>query len=57
MLRIKTYKTYFIIKKNLEISFQNEPEHEITFLKVKKKKIVYNLSIFSEIGRVNEAVN
>ena len=38
MMPIKTYKKietivlYFVIKKNLEISFQNGPEHEITFL-------------------------
>ena len=38
MMPIKTYKKietivlYFVIKKNLEISFQNGPEHETTSL-------------------------
>ena len=39
MMPIKTYKKiktivlYFVVKKNLEISFQNGPEHETTSLK------------------------
>ena len=39
MMPIKTFKkietivSYFFIKKNLEISFQNAPEHKTTFLK------------------------
>ena len=38
MMPIKTYKKietivlYFVISKNLEISFQNGPKHETTFL-------------------------
>ena len=28
--KIKTIVLYFVIKKNLEISFQNGPEHETT---------------------------
>ena len=37
MMPIKTYKIetivlYFVTKKNLEISFQNGPEHETTSL-------------------------
>ena len=38
MMPTKTYKKlnffllYCVIKKNLEISFQNGPEHETTFL-------------------------
>ena len=38
MIPIKTYRKikmivlYFVIKKNLEISFQNGPEHETTSL-------------------------
>ena len=30
--KIKTIVLYFVIKKNLEISFQNGPEHETTSL-------------------------
>ena len=39
MMPIKTYKKieaivlYFVIKKNIEISFQNGPEHETRFLR------------------------
>ena len=39
MMPIKTYKEietivlYYVIKKNLEISFQNGPEHETTSLR------------------------
>ena len=29
---METIVLYFVIKKNLEISFQNELEHETTFL-------------------------
>ena len=42
MLPLKTYKKietivlYFVIKKNLEISFENGPEHETTSLRVSK---------------------
>ena len=35
--KIKTIVLYFVIKKNLEISFQNGPEHETTSLKITKK--------------------
>ena len=44
MLPIKTYKKiktivlYFVIKKNLEISFQNGPEHETMSLKISIQK-------------------
>ena len=44
MISIKTYKKietivlYFVKKKNLEISFQNGPEHETTFLTSRKHK-------------------
>ena len=53
MMPMKTYKKietivlYFVIKKNLEIRFQNEPEHETTSLKnlinltTQQKKIHY----------------
>ena len=40
MMPIKTYKKietivlYFVIRKNLEISFQNRPEHEATSLRM-----------------------
>ena len=40
MMPIKTYEKtetivlYFVIKKNLEISFQNGPEHETTSLSI-----------------------
>ena len=36
--KIETILLYFVIKKNLEISFQNGPEHETTSL---KRLIVY----------------
>ena len=52
MMPIKTYKKietivlYFVIKKNLELSFQNGPEHETTFLSIlflKKNVLIFSL--------------
>ena len=51
---IKTYKTietivlYFVIKKNLEISFQNGPEHETTSL-----SFLYNIQTLVNETREN----
>ena len=54
MVLIKTYNKivlYFVIKKNLEINFQNGPEYETTFLNFfSKLKKFRNLMIF-EIGK------
>ena len=56
MIPIKTYKKiktillYFVIKKNVEISFRNGPEHETTSLsKCAKEKRIKNLFSFASL--------
>ena len=43
--RIETILLYFVIKKNLEISFQNGPEHETTSLMIPSLFLRVSLSL------------